>query len=83
MWAKVNHYSCISTLFVILLGALLLLYFLFVMVLPQHPHIYFRATTTGRGYFSIFLFSSYGTKSGFRGSSHLAGQSKGEGNLAI
>ena len=36
MWAKVNHCFCISILFVVLLDALLLLYLLFVMVLPQH-----------------------------------------------
>ena len=38
MWAKVNHYFCISILFVVLLDALLLLYLFFVMVLPQQLH---------------------------------------------
>ena len=52
MWAKVNHYFCISILFVVLLDALLLLYLFFVMV---HLNTYFPFGS--RGHNSMTLVS--------------------------
>ena len=73
MWAKVNHCFCISILFVVLLDALLLLYLLFVMVLPQHkiPH-----STPENTLGAEKAYSALGTEQGSAGGRPIARRSE-------